>query len=202
MKRIRNSYFQIQNLMIEIEKKYKLTKEQFAQVEADMIELKAEYLGEDFEENILFGNDYLKDKGAVVRIRKTERANTLTYKEFVSANSAGKQHIEHESIVDKPDEVAQLIEHLGFERRMVYEKRRKTWKFREVEIVLDELPFGLYMEIEGALMAIAEAEMFLEAEEFEVEQATYPFLTKHFGTQSGNLIEARFGNKKEASRNS
>jgi len=189
-------------MAIEIEKKYRLTQEQFAQVEADMSEFKAEYLGEDFEENILFGNDFLKDKGAVVRIRKTQRSNTLTYKQFVSANSAGKQHIEHESIVDKPDEVAQLIEHLGFERRMVYEKRRKTWKFREVEIVLDELPFGLYMEIEGALMAIAEAEMFLEADAFEVEEATYPFLTKHLGALNGNLIEARFGNKNEALRDS
>ncbi|NNF00630.1 MAG: class IV adenylate cyclase [Pyrinomonadaceae bacterium] len=188
-------------MSIEIEKKYRLTREQFMQVEKDLEELGAEYAGEDFEENILFGSEYLKHKNAVVRIRKTDRQNTLTYKQFVVAGPGGKQHIEHESIIDSPGEIAKVVEHLGLERRMVYEKRRKIWKFRDVEVVLDELPFGLYMEIEGALMAIAEAEMILEADDFEAEPKTYPFLTKEMGKKIENRIEARFDSNPTGLRN-
>ncbi len=181
-------------MTFEIEKKYRLTKEQYDQVEADLEELKAEFTGEDFEENLLFGNDYLKEIGGLIRIRKTQDKDTLTFKQFVSGSGGMKKHIEYESVVDSPDEVAKMVEALAFELRMVYEKRRKTWKFRKVEVVLDELPFGLFMEIEGTNMAIAEAEMFLGGDEFEAEEKTYPYLTKELGKQNGNRIEARFGN--------
>jgi adenylate cyclase class 2 len=85
-----------------------------------------------------------------------------------------------------------IIENLGFEKNLVYEKRRQTWHFRAVEIVLDELPFGQYMEIEGSITAIAEAEILLDVENLAVENETYPHLTQRFGVQKEKLIEARF----------
>ncbi len=179
-------------MAIEIEKKYRLTKDQFEQVQADLEEFKAEFVGEDFEENNLYGNEFLKDKGAVIRVRKIDGKTILTYKQFVTNHSGLKQHIENETIVEDADQIDAIIEHLGFERRMVYEKRRKTWEFRNVEVVLDKLPFGLFMEIEGEMMDIAEAEMFLGADEFEVEPKTYPYLTKEYGTRIENRIESRF----------
>ncbi len=75
---------------------------------------------------------------------------------------------------------------------MIYEKRRKTWSFRNVEVVLDELPFGLFMEIEGSIQGITEAEMLLDAEDFKVELETYPRLTMKQGIQNGQIIEAKF----------
>ena len=180
--------------MIEIEKKYRLTKEQYDRVADDLKDLKAEFTGEDFEENLLFGNEYLKEIGGLIRIRKSSEKDTLTFKQFISGGGGMKKHVEHESVIDSPDEVAKIVEALTFELRIVYEKRRKTWKFRSVEVVLDELPFGLFMEIEGTNMAIAEAEMFLGADEFEAEEKTYPYLTKQLGKRNGNRIEARFAN--------
>ncbi len=185
-------------MTFEIEKKYKITQEQYKQVTADLEEFSADFLGEDFEENLLFGNEYLKQIEGLIRIRKTENKNTLTFKQYVSDSAGVKKHLELESIVESPDEVAKIVEALSFELRMVYEKRRKTWKFREVEVVLDELPFGLFMEIEGTNMHIAEAEMFLGADEFEVEPKTYPYLTKELGKRFGDRIEARFGNNEDA----
>ena len=184
-------------MSLEIEKKYRLTDDQFEQVELDLIEYKAEFVAEEFEENLLFGNDYMKDIGALLRIRKIENKTVLTFKKHVPSESGIKQHIEHETLVEDADEIQKIVENLGLEMRMVYEKRRKTWKFRNVEVVLDVLPFGLYMEIEGSLTAIGEAEMFLDAQQFEVEPATYPFLTKHLGRRIENRIESRFGNKDE-----
>ena len=64
-------------------------------------------------------------------------------------------------------------------------------KFRG-PIVLDELPFGLFMEIEGSVMSIREAEMLLDIEELEVEHDTYPRMASRLGNAVGNLIESRF----------
>ena len=57
---------------------------------------------------------------------------------------------------------------------------------------MDKLPFGDFMEIEGAITAIAEAEMLLDIEHFETEHETYPGLTMRLGKRNGNLVEARF----------
>ena len=61
--------------------------------------------------------------------------------------------------------------------------------------MLDELPFGDYIEIEGSITAIKEAEILLDLDAFETEHETYPRLTARLGERKGDLIEARF--KKE-----
>lgn len=178
--------------MIEIEKKYRLTKEQFKQVQEDLKEFEAEYIGEDFEENNLYGNDEFKEKKAVLRLRKIAEKTILTYKQWISNETGFKQQIEHETAVEDAEQIEEIIKYLGLFKGVVYEKRRKIWKFRETEVVLDELPFGLFMEIEGSIMAISEAEMFLDAESFEVENKTYSTLTLELGKKNGQVIEARF----------
>ena len=85
-----------------------------------------------------------------------------------------------------------IITELGLKPVLVYEKYRDTWKFRSVEIVLDELPFGEYMEVEGSITAIKEAEILLGLEDLETEHETYPRLTARLGKRSGGVVEARF----------
>jgi hypothetical protein len=58
--------------------------------------------------------------------------------------------------------------------------------------VLDELPFGLFVEIEGEESAIKEVESLLRLANAEAEMATYPELAAQHGTRRGSLIEARF----------
>jgi adenylate cyclase, class 2 len=176
----------------EIEKKYRLDAAQKADVLESLKEIGAEFVGEDFEENILFANADLIARQAVLRLRRIGEKTIITYKQKLESQTAAKHHLEYETEVADFDEIANIIENLGFRRSLVYEKRRRTWKFGQVEIVLDVLPFGDFMEIEGAFTAIAEAEMFLGAEDFEVEHATYPNLTLRFGKQNGVLTEARF----------
>ncbi len=156
-------------MAIETEKKYRLNAEQREQVLENLKELDAKFQGEDFEENTLYQGDVLDEKRAVLRVRKIADRTILTYKERIQNDSAVKQQIEHETEIENAEEIEKIIENLGFTKALVYEKRRKTWRFRDVEIVLDELPFGLYMEIEGSVTAIAEAEIFLEAENFQTE---------------------------------
>jgi adenylate cyclase class 2 len=179
-------------MAIETEKKYRLTGEQRQFVLDALLDVQAEYAGEDFEENIIYGGNSLDDRNAVLRIRKTQDKTILTYKQSIQNDFNVKQRTEHETEVSDFEELKNIVDSLGFEPRLVYEKRRKTWHFRSVEIVLDELPFGLFLEIEGSITEIAEAEMFLEIEDFEIEYESYPRLTARLGVRRGDLIEARF----------
>jgi len=176
----------------EIEKKYRLNAERIESVSAALKEIGAEFAGEDFEENILFSNAALLEKQAVLRLRRIGERTILTYKQKVQSASDAKVHIEHETEVSDFGEIRAIVENLGLTRVLVYEKRRRTWRFRQVEIVLDVLPFGDFMEIEGSILSIAEAEMLLGAEDFEVVPETYPNLTLQFGTKNGEVTEARF----------
>ena len=179
-------------MAIEIEKKYSLSNDQREQILVSLKEFGAEFIREDFEENIIYRSGILIEKGAVLRIRKIGDKTILTYKEPVPNSLAFKQRIEHETEVENAGQLEEIIEKLGFTKSLVYEKYRKIWHFRGVEIVLDELPFGIYMEIEGSITAIAEAEMFLDGESLEEENETYPHLTQRFGVKKEHFIEARF----------
>lgn len=179
-------------MAIEIEKKFTLSNDQRERILASLEEIGAEFTGEDFEENIIYRGGVLMEKGAILRIRKIGEETILTYKEPVNNALAHKQRVEYETKVENADEITSIIESLGFRKSLVYEKRRKKWKFRGVEIVLDELPFGIYMEIEGSITAIAEAEMFIGGEDLEEEYETYPHLTERFGVRLEDVIEARF----------
>ena len=182
-------------MAIEIEKKFTLSNDQREQVLESLKEIGAEFVGEDFEENIIYQGNGLPEKNTILRIRKIENETIFTFKQGILNNFGVKQRIEFETLVSDGSEMEKILEHLGYEKVLVYEKRRLKWKFRQVEIVLDELPFGQYMEIEGEIMAIAEAEMFLGAEELQEEYETYPHLTQRFGIENAKIIEARFTKK-------
>ncbi len=179
-------------MSLEIEKKYRIDVAQTERVCSDLLELNAEFVGEDVEENTLYGGAILSEQKAILRVRKIEERAIVTFKRRVQSEFDVKQSVEYETEVLNAEAFENILTSLGFVRTLVYEKRRRTWKFRNVEVVLDELPFGLFMEIEGEVMAIREAEMYLGAEEFEIVHETYPNLTLKFGQQSGSLVEARF----------
>lgn len=179
-------------MAIELEKKYRLTEAQRDEVIAALEEFGAEYQGEDDEENIICGGDALTAANSVIRIRKTESRTLLTFKQRMPGISDIKHQIEEETEIADGDSMLRILAYLGIEPKLVYEKRRRTWKFRDVELVIDELPFGLYMEIEGSLTAIREAEMLIGADEFEAENETYPRLTARLGKPNEGIIESRF----------
>ena len=178
--------------MLEIEKKYRLTSERRASIEDTLRELGANFVRDDFEENTIYGGEVLGEVPSIVRIRRTQERSVLTYKRKLESISGVRHQIELESEISNPDAVAKILLELKLEPKLVYEKRRSTWKLRSVEVLLDELPFGGYMEIEGSLTAIKEAEMLLDIEDLETEHETYPRLTARVGKKKGSLVEARF----------
>jgi adenylate cyclase, class 2 len=184
-------------MAIEIEKKYRLTEELYSEIVESLEEIGAKFAGEDEEENTLFANEELVGRNAIVRIRRTQGRTRLTYKQRIRSASDAKQQIEFESDISDAEAVRSIIEALGLQAVIVYEKRRRTYDLRQVEVVLDTLPFGLFMEIEGSITGIAEAEMLLGIEDLEVVNETYPQLTVRFGTRRGDVVEARFEKARE-----
>ena len=179
-------------MSLEIEKKYRLQSDDVARIKASLAELGGEFVGREFETNTIFSGEALRAVAAIVRIRATDQRVILTYKRRMPSEFDVKTQIEHEVDISDAGAAASILAELGLTPWLLYEKYRDTWKFRSVEVVLDELPFGLFMEIEGSLTGIKEAEMLLDVEDLETEHETYPRLTAQQGKRSGDMIEARF----------
>ena len=93
--------------MIEVEKKFRLTKRQRDAVLKRLPEVGASLQGEEFEENTLYDGEALKSGTCVLRIRRVAGNATLTYKKRIPSSSAIKQQREEESVyvsVSLPDE--------------------------------------------------------------------------------------------------
>jgi adenylate cyclase class 2 len=180
-------------MAIEIENKYKLDKKRLVALTAKLGELGAEFTDETFEENYLHRGGVLDERGAVLRLRKTDKRTTLTYKEKVVNETEFKHQIEFETEVSDVDGMENIIDKLGYKLAIVYEKHRKTWRLGNVEVVLDELPFGYFMEIEGPIDDIIVAEDLLDAGDLEPEARGYPRLTLKYGVMINGVMESRFG---------
>ncbi len=179
-------------MAIEMEKKYRLTPEQRDYIIEGLKEYGAEFVGTASEVNIIYGGHDLRSRRAALRVRKTDERTMMTFKQRMEDELGVKRQIEYETEVSNAEETEKIIESLGFWPGLIYEKHRKTWRIKNTEVVIDELPFGLFMEIEGKFSDIALVEMMLEAEDFEVEHETYPMLTERLGKLNGKVIEARF----------
>ena len=179
-------------MAIEIEKKYRLTPEEGAELTEKLRRAGAHYCGEEFEENTLYEGGPIDFNRNVLRLRRVGDAAVLTYKERLSVDSNAKHQREEETKVENAEAMRSILEAIGFIARVVYEKRRQTWQLADTEIVIDELPFGLFMEIEGSEEGISTVEHELGIENLQTESSTYPQLTRKLGTRVGDVIEARF----------
>ena len=179
-------------MAIETEKKYQIDKKLLVKLTAKIPRVGGEFAYETFEENYLHKGGVLDERNAVLRLRKTEEKTLLTYKEKVGFNGEFKQQIEHETVVADVDATEAIIEKLGYVLAIVYEKHRKAWHLGGAEVVLDELPFGYYMEIEGSMEEITECEKLLGVAELAPEPRGYPRLTLKYGKEVKGVMEARF----------
>jgi len=179
-------------MALEIEKKYRIDKQLSSDLAQKLQHSEAIFLYEVFEENSLYTGGDLEARNSFLRLRKTGENAILTYKERVPSENGFKQQIEYETIISDVAAMEKIIERLGYSRKIVYEKRRSAWIFENVEIVLDELPFGFYMEIEGPAIDILKTENLLDAAELPVEMLGYPGLTLKYGQSINGVCQARF----------
>jgi adenylate cyclase class 2 len=109
-----------------------------------------------YERNIRYENaaETLTASGIVVRLRQDTRVR-LTYKEPHNGGPDGvTTRFEAEVTVDDFDTMDVILQKLGYFPHVIYEKYRTTYRLGEVEITLDEMPYGNFIEIEGPALAI------------------------------------------------
>jgi adenylate cyclase class 2 len=114
-------------------------------------------------------------RGVLLRLRKALAA-TLTLKLPLDSleNIPGlKQLEERECRVEDKDSMAAILQGLGYEKILEYEKFRSTWQVAESRICLDILCFGSFVEIEGTGRDIFETAGLLGLDPSTATSATY-----------------------------
>lgn len=123
-------------------------------LEADGAELVAPRV---YERNVRFDtpDHKLLRRAELLRLRQDTRAR-LTFKgpAAADAESEAKVREEIELEIADFDRMAAILIRLGYSPVQTYEKYRQTWRWHDVEVVLDELPFGEFLELEGEEAAI------------------------------------------------
>lgn len=99
----------------------------------------------------------LRATGRVLRIRRWGDDSILTVKGPAVIENGLKSRPEEEVRVDDPQRLRHLVELLGYVRVFRYEKFRESWRFDDVEVVLDETPLGNFVEVEGVGEAVRRA---------------------------------------------
>jgi len=84
----------------------------------------------------------------VLRLRQ-DTAAILTYKGPAETQSDISVRPEIEFEVSDFSAASQLLEALGYKESVRYEKWRTIYTLDDLEITLDEMPFGIFTEIEG-----------------------------------------------------
>lgn len=179
---------------IEIEKKYLLTKNHRRAIEKQLRQLGYKPKPVEFEENTIYWGGNLQFGKRALRLRRVNREAILTFKERLPTKSPIKHQLESETRVSDPEATESILKALGFSRALVYEKRRTRWQVGKAKVVIDELPFGLFMEIEASERDIKRVEKLIDGAKLPAVHETYPALTAVLGKKNRQgIIEARFG---------
>lgn len=102
------------------------------------------------EHNLRFdtSDSELELQHRVLRLRRGKAAR-LTYKGRASVEDGISARREIEFKVSDFTAARALLEHLGYQVSMIYEKFRTTYQLNDVIVTLDEMPYGDFAELEG-----------------------------------------------------
>lgn len=103
-----------------------------------------------YERNLRFdtSNSDLSREFKILRLRQ-DIQNSLTYKGPTNIRDGIQERTEIEFTVSDFQAAQRFLEALGYKVCIVYEKYRTNYSIDGVTISLDEMPFGVFIEIEG-----------------------------------------------------
>ncbi len=174
---------------MKIETELKFPVDQFGPVLDKLRQTRSEHTPWYFEQNIVLDDEKssLKKKDCLLRLR-TGLISSLTLKLPVKHDRHGiaKNRQEYETVLDNIQDMEQIFMHLGFKTRLRYEKFRQIWNLDTVEICLDILPFGRFVEIEGPEISIMDTVGSLGLELDFATAKTYHELKREYAVESGS----------------
>ena len=103
-----------------------------------------------YENNLRYDttNRALSNQGRVLRLRQ-DNDSRFTFKAPQNVEGGIRSNTEIEFTVGNFDLAKQFLEALGYEMFFQYEKYRAVYELDGCHIMLDELPYGDFVEIEG-----------------------------------------------------
>jgi len=90
----------------------------------------------------------LRSEGRVLRLRQ-DTETRLTYKGAGKNEHGVVNRTEIEFTVEDFNKAKNFLEALGYQKLLQYNKYRTTYELEHCHIMLDELPYGNFVEIEG-----------------------------------------------------
>ncbi len=142
--------------MTPVETEVKFHLPDLASARTALLKLGAYSQGRYFERNICFDDAHQSLRGAKCLLRlRQDRRSFLTYKSIPTAvDPAFKQLLELEVEVGDFEAMSRILLSLGYRPQQIYEKWRESLVLDRTVFCLDTLPFGSFLEIEGAKEAI------------------------------------------------
>lgn len=128
------------------------------QARAALMDMGAQPISRRSENNLrMDGTDRrLRDNGVMLRVRQTDTdgalAHILTIKMDTESDTSHGMRVRREiefKIDDQLETILTVLEILGYVPYWRYEKRREIYRLDALEIVLDEMPYGWFLEMEG-----------------------------------------------------
>jgi adenylate cyclase class 2 len=109
-----------------------------------------------FEDNVFLDDEAgaVLGRGCLLRIRRVGDKGTLTFKGPRRVVEGIKTRDEIEVSLSDPDTMDRLFSALGYRPIFRYQKYREVYRWRRMEIVVDETPIGVFLEIEGDVKGI------------------------------------------------
>lgn len=103
------------------------------------------------EDNLLFDFEggVLRGRGQLLRLRETPSGAVLTFKGPYRVEDGIKSREEIEAGSAEGSALRAILNRLGFVPVFRYQKYREAFAWQGLEIVLDETPIGIFLEIEG-----------------------------------------------------
>ena len=140
-------------MYVEIEAKLKV--DSLSDVESRLKELDAKFIAEQSQSDIHFddANGILIKSDRSLRLRRQSAGSQvrsfLTYK-GAKEKSDFKKREELEIEINDAETTQRLLVALGYQEKLVVEKKRRLWRFCHCDVALDQLSqLGCFVEIEG-----------------------------------------------------
>jgi len=122
----------------------------------------AKFISKAFEKTLRFDTpDNLLERNKKFLRIKTGFKNVITLKKKIPSKKF-KEREEIEFEIGDPKKMKIILENLGFTKVRIMEKYREKWCFNNTEIVIDKLPMGYFIEIEGNKKSIKRVAKFLK----------------------------------------
>lgn len=136
---------------IEIELKFEINKSEIESFSSRLKDIGFALSKRVYELNVMYDNpsQIMQTTDGRIRLRKSGEDTILTYKKPLSRKGI-KKEIEYETKVSNFDIMEKILKMMEFTKTTSYERYRSYFHKNDIEVMIDEFPYGVFIEIEGS----------------------------------------------------